>query len=358
MHTYLLIRLSALISSFGTEVSPGRRPTGSFPGHASLTGLIGNCLGLDSGNPQDVASLEEMQREMRLASVVLRSGKRFVDYQNAHYWDPAKVTNGDLKAFENRLNSVRPGKFKTAAGMKRFDGDPWSTNTANANKQIRKHYLAGHDVLAAVRFVNDRLPMDYLAQALQTPARMPYIGRKTCLPTEQLFGGLVEAEHGLDALRSKIPGIIFEWDDLDQDHLQAAWDIGEGPDGLGDDDEAFAFKAAPQTVADLRIWDIGRHGGTRRINVGWLRVPVKVSENGHVESNLPAHSRRGTRSHPDPAEWRPPRCHKCRPDDGRPSSGLWPVDAGSLPEAISCQTRFRTWRKRDDPVWIYQPFTG
>ena len=65
-----------------------------------------------------------------------------------------------------------------------------------------RHYLADADLSVAVRLLpaDEEPDIGQIASALEYPARVLYLGRKTCLPSGYLLESKVEAESALSAL--------------------------------------------------------------------------------------------------------------------------------------------------------------
>lgn len=108
----------------------------------------------------------------------------------------------------------------------------------------RRDYLADHDCRVVLRLIDGEGPnLDQVAASLERPVRPLFIGRKPCLPAAPLVAGWVQAGSVPEALRSiGLSG-------------RALWPLtGDEPGG--------------SDLADLRNWQSGLHGGSRRVVEG------------------------------------------------------------------------------------------
>lgn len=163
--------------SLGSAAVDQRRPVQRWPATSLLTGLLGNALGCRRDQP---AALDRLQQRLRWAARIDRAGQPFTDFQTAQL-DP------DDQGWTTR------GTVETRAGGRPTYESP----------HIRwRDYRADASLAVALRLdPTDEAPtLGDLAAALQRPARPLFIGRKSCLPSQRLLVGLVEAAHTVAAL--------------------------------------------------------------------------------------------------------------------------------------------------------------
>ena len=95
----LLVRLEALMMSFGAPMVDSRGVIQPYPGLSMLTGLFGNALGL---HHRDTDALERLQKRLRYAVRCDRKGTKVRDFQTVDLGqgflldDRAWTTRGQL----------------------------------------------------------------------------------------------------------------------------------------------------------------------------------------------------------------------------------------------------------------------
>ena len=238
----LILHLDAPLMSFGGSQVDQIGPTGQFPTVSQMTGVFANALGYRHG---DAGRLQALQGRLSVASALLRSGEELEDFQTvdlgqAHLRNPAWTTRGRT---EHR------------------HGGP----EARYGTHIRyRRYRAGASVLSAVSLspADEAPTVGAIGDALNTPARPLFIGRKPCLPAAPLLVGIVDrAAHLIDAL-SRVPIEFPRWWATVPDHAAiesppAEWPV-DGEAGLPPED-----RLAARRVIDRRDWRNQLHGGER-----------------------------------------------------------------------------------------------
>lgn len=182
---HLITTLEAPMMSFGSQAVDNRRPTGHFPALSMLTGLLGNALGWRRWHDADL--MDSIQSRIRFASRIDRepsSGASFTDFQ------VADIGADDVGWTTRGIPEKRGGSKGTYRG-----------------KYLRYvDYLADMRISVALRLTPPKVnpALEELGDALREPYRPLFIGRKSCLPSEPLFGGYVDADSAGEAL-TKIP---------------------------------------------------------------------------------------------------------------------------------------------------------
>jgi CRISPR system Cascade subunit CasD len=223
MARHVILVLDGTLSAFGAEMVDARGPVRDWPGASLLTGLLANALGYHRGERAAHASL---QARLDFAVRIDREGTRLGDFQIAQlgHGDEGWTTRG-----------VPEGR---AGGAGTYD-----------SPHIRERdYVADAllTIAVALREPLETPTVDHLADALARPARPLFLGRKPCLPARPLFGGFVEAEDALAAVR-----------------------LADRPDGWDADDPRLAVRERPGLpdawerlfVTDERNWITGVHAG-------------------------------------------------------------------------------------------------
>ena len=228
-HRWLVVRLQAPLMSFGGVAVDQVGPTRDFPAASMLTGVFANALGFHWSDRTAHRALQDRivfaarrERENHATAVL-------TDTQNARLakTDKAWTTSG------------QPGGRDGA--------------TYDAPHRRARDYLADRAVRVVLRLdpAEEWPTLEVLAEALDTPVRPLFIGRKPCLPAHRLMNGWASGETAYAALAS-LPG---------SGPYRALWPLGEGP-------ETGSAVARVRDLADLRNWRTGLHSGTRPVVEG------------------------------------------------------------------------------------------
>ena len=206
-------------------------PVRDFPSTSMIVGLIGNALGW---HWSDRTEHQMLQDRLVFGARREKEGTIVTDVQNAQL--------------------AKTDRAWTTRGMP--DGRDGASYGAPHRRM--RDYHADLSVRVVMRLADESTPtLDGVANALESPKRPLYIGRKACLPTHPLVerasrrwttGATVH-----EALRS-IPG---------QGEMRAFWPVTEGPEG-GDRVDRVT------DMADMRNWQAGFHAGWRRVVEGRL----------------------------------------------------------------------------------------
>lgn len=153
----LLLRLAAPLQSWGADSKFETRKTNREPTKSGVLGLVAAALGLRRDDEEGLARLSKLRFGVR----VDREGDLLVDFHTAHRVDGKKETS-------------------------------WVTY---------RHYLCDAVFLAGLES-DDRAWLGELEAALRRPVYPPFLGRRSCPPTQPLCLGIREL--GLkDALRAE-----------------------------------------------------------------------------------------------------------------------------------------------------------
>ena len=234
---WLSLRLDAPLMAFGGLSVDHLGPVRDFPSLSMLVGLIANALGW-RWNEAD--KHDRLQERLLFASRHERGGVLITDAQNA------RIAKGD-KAWTTR------GVPEERAG-----GD----RTYLAPHRRYRDYHADLSVGVVLRMLGEKggPSIDAIADALESPARPLFLGRKACLPSKPILAPApdrwVTADNAFEALRalpSQGPGL-----------LRAQWPARHGPEAGPEVDRIV-------DLPDLRSWRTGVHRGSRVVVEGWVR---------------------------------------------------------------------------------------
>lgn len=231
----LLLRLDAPLISFGGVLDESANPTERFPGRSLLTGLIGNALGLDH---RDVQALQSLQTRLRHAARWDAEPELLIDYQTVDFSRPL---------FQGTGWTTRGRREERKGG-----------SASNGTHQRYRHYWANGVCTIALALDPGEPSLGVVEQALLTPSRPLFLGRKTCLPAGPLCLGRREAP----SLRSVLAAEPLA--DIGARRrparISALWPADE------------AAGAQSLRVDDLREWTGNLHRGSSDYAMGFLEL--------------------------------------------------------------------------------------
>ncbi len=249
-HRWLILRLEAPLLAFGGVAIDQVGVTRDFPAASMLTGLIANALGWER---TDWEAHQGLQDRLVFAVRLDRENQQgpLIDTQNARLYANEEVWTS--------LGSPE-GRNKQSPSFSSIDENVKKLGKYLTHRRQR-YYHADACVTVALRFLSTEAQpdLDAVAQALQSPARPLFLGRKPCLPSAPLYFGEVTAATAYQALQ-----LVPLVDDARQP-MRALWPPSEGPQ-IGA--EVHRIVALP----DLRNWKTGLHGGSRSVVEGQVSV--------------------------------------------------------------------------------------
>ncbi len=246
----LILRFDAPLMSFGSVVVDHKNGTDAFPYRAMLTGLCANALGLVRANAE---GHERLQHRLRYAARLDRKGTLLIDFHTVSF-DARGPMASDL-------GWTTRGELEERKG-----GD------ASEGTHIReRHYWADSLVTVAITLdPSDEAPtINTLEQALGSPARPLFLGRKCCLPSEPVLVQRMEAASLCGALESvpRVPGRS------DPGPMPAVWPRAEGFDET---------RTRQWPRVEDRDWRNEIHVGRRVLIEGQVNPPAFAETQGEV----------------------------------------------------------------------------
>jgi len=232
----LILRFDAPLMSFGSVVVDQNNPTWRFPGKAMLVGLLGNALGWDH---RDTDQLQALQYRLRFAA----------------RWDAEPAPLMDYQTVDLGQDSFTDTGWTTRGRREDRKGGSAATGT-----HIRyRDYWANGIATVTLSLDRDGFPsVDDLEHALHLPARPLFIGRKPCLPASQILIGRRQASGVKDAL-AKEP--LAEIGPRHRPRfIEALWPLDEGAG------------SSEEERYDQRDWPNTIHRGSQRYTVGRLEI--------------------------------------------------------------------------------------
>ena len=162
----LALRLQAPLLSFGNESQFNRRVTASLPSKSVVAGMLCAAKGLYRGSEEEKAFLRQLAGMPMLAVAV-----------------PRRLAYGGTP---RALSVGRTVDFHTVQGTRRATGKIKDCHITY------RHYL--HDSGFCVFLPGPRDVLEDAAQALQNPVWGLWIGRKCCIPSVPVLGGVFATE--------------------------------------------------------------------------------------------------------------------------------------------------------------------
>lgn len=214
---YLALRLEGPLQSWGFESQYSRRNTGLFPTKSAVLGLCCAALGLPRGSDIEAGWLNRL-RQTRM--IVLAK--------------PRTVSPGTRFLPIRRLTD-----YHTVQNTKTADGKVKNTHLTY------RQYLC--DAAFGVVIAGERNILNEVARALDDPVWGLWLGRKACIPTVPVFGGIFENKiAALNILIGDKPLANFT-------HQEEVDNFEAGRDTLPDEPVSFGSEQRPRTYAPRRV---------------------------------------------------------------------------------------------------------
>jgi len=177
MRTYLTYGIYAPIGSMGAVAVASKRVGWDRPARSAMLGMIGAALGIERDDENAIQTLEQ---ETGLAMLIVRPGTPFEDFHTTQV--PSGKGNWRTRAEE--LAAVK-GKDNPIVSWREYRSDV--------------------ALLATVWHRTDtpRFPLVRIAEALEHPHFVLYLGRKACPLGLPLAPRIVEAETPIAALMNR-----------------------------------------------------------------------------------------------------------------------------------------------------------
>ena len=177
MPNTLFLRLTGPMQSWGERARWSVRDTASEPTKSGITGLLACALGLNADH--DLHSLSE---KIRIGIRCDQSGTRLLDYHT--------VGGG----YDEPMLLMADGKPKYIPNT-----NPKLPHT----EPTHRAYLCDASFFVAIQ--SDDETITQLAQAVQDPVWIYFLGRKSCPPSEPVFVGMGNHTTLEDALKEYLP---------------------------------------------------------------------------------------------------------------------------------------------------------
>lgn len=176
---YLIFQLQAPLSAWGETAVGEYRPSANYPSESALIGLLAAALGIDRG---DEDQHQTLRAELSFAIGVQSAGRLLRDYQTAQVPGRVSLKNRPHRTRRDELNMPKE-----------------ELNTILSTRDYRQDAAC----LVAVQTKTDSaFSLVDLAQAIQQPKFVLYLGRKTCPPSLPLWPQVIAAENALQAMEA------------------------------------------------------------------------------------------------------------------------------------------------------------
>ena len=187
---YLVMRLYAPISSWGTLAVGEDRPTVNYPTRSAVLGLLGAALGIKRSEAQ---KLRDLASSIGIASKTYSEGTILRDYHTIQTPTTSKGVN-----FFTRKQELQSAKVETILSSRDYREDGlwvvaiWLKPDAKGSK------------------LEHNVDLQQLQQALKYPKFTLYLGRKSCPLSMPLSPQIITASHLKMALDIGIDELLAE----------------------------------------------------------------------------------------------------------------------------------------------------
>ncbi len=252
---HLIINLESPLMAFGGETIDNLGIIRRFPAASMLTGIFANALGWRRIERQ---KHQDLQDRLVFATRIEREpagGVSMTDYQTVQMADTIDIYDrGWVVGWTTRGIPERRAGALGSRGSGPFTHQRWRDFFTDMRVCIVLRLRDTDDAHAPM--LND------LAHALKYPKRPLFIGRKPCLPSVPLYGGLSEGDTCLAALLNA----PLEYPDHAPPRVVIQWPDGEDK-GVDLEVEDIRISRS-QMLTDERNWVSGLHGGGRLAHEG------------------------------------------------------------------------------------------
>ena len=273
------MRLDAPLISFGAPIVDNLGVIQPFPALSMLAGLCANALGYDH---RDADKLQSLQQRIIYAARCDRPGKRLEDYQTVDLGQEFMLDKNTAWTTRGRIESRAGGTAKTGTHIRQRDywvdsihtvaisfADDVAENNSSALKPNANKPLHSQQT--------ETPALQKIEEALKTPERPLFIGRKCCLPSGPLFLTRTEEDSPLSALcnHPRIPKNRSE--NGEKSKLSAWWmeTVEQKIKNLKGDAPWIPTRSRLISVTDERDWINQLHGGSRLMRHGLIDPPYE-----------------------------------------------------------------------------------
>ncbi len=216
MHSFLLLWLEGPLQAWGYDSKFSLRLTLDFPTRSGVLGLLLSAMGCGGAQRELLARFKGLDQKVFSYSHGNIKPSKMVDYQ--------VVGNGySSTGWENKM-----------IPKKRNGG----TAVGGGAKLTYRHYLQDA-AFAVVLEIPDDLDGD-IAKSLVNPKWPIFLGRKTCIPSSPVYGGIYDSLQAAEkVLRERTDGysLLFEVIDGDYPEQGDVMILNDVPIAFGDHKE-------------------------------------------------------------------------------------------------------------------------
>lgn len=188
---YLVMRLYAPISSWGTLAVGEDRPTVNYPTRSAVLGLLGAALGIKRSETQ---KLKDLADSIGIASKTYSEGTILRDYHTIQ-----TPTSGKNVNFFTRKQELQSAKVETILSSRDYREDGLWVVAIWLKPDAKDSKLVEHNV-----------DLQQLQHALKHPKFTLYLGRKSCPLSLPLSPQIITASHLKMALDVSIDELLVE----------------------------------------------------------------------------------------------------------------------------------------------------
>lgn len=184
---YLLMNLDADRMSFGYNSIANDRYTVDFPTKSALFGMI--CCAM--GKKGELSELFGKLRQIKVEAFAMANSRVETDFQTiGNGWRELNIVFNDKNNFKGR-KAINISDLMVEHTV----DDKISTTCSSL---INKDYLVNQHFIVVMEIADDAFANE-IANALQNPVWQIYIGRKKCVPNDDVFYGIFDSRE--DAMK-------------------------------------------------------------------------------------------------------------------------------------------------------------
>lgn len=178
MSVFLVVRLTAALSSMGDVAGHSRRGAERWPGKSAVLGMLGAALGVDRADSNGQAALA---KHYGVSVLVRKPGSLMMDFHTSQTI-PSAAARNPLSRKEALERASVAGKI----------------NTTITHREYREDVIMD---VAIEAYADARWSLPHIQSALMRPYYVLYFGRKACPLTAPLAPRIVEASDPIEGMR-------------------------------------------------------------------------------------------------------------------------------------------------------------
>ncbi len=189
MHEVLLFRIHAALASFGMVAVGEQRPSQTHPAKSQVIGLVAAALGM---RRDEEARLAQLANGLGMAVLQIADGTMLRDYHTAQVPSQSDLNKAPHASRRDELRAAPRQEL----------------NTILSTRDYRSETV---HVVALWRRADELPTLNAIKIALEQPAFVPYVGRKSCPLSLPMAPQVVQADSLKAAFDAELAGFQTQW---------------------------------------------------------------------------------------------------------------------------------------------------